>query len=247
MRYGSPARELGDAFIKPWSQFDCYDTPAVVTAEEIAAHEAAHARLLASPETFAQQSPARATLTHENGSAVVTINGQPRPAILYRGTIDPMTAHGRRQITNFAAAGIHLFVVDAYFDLIWRTAGKRDFSAIDEALRAFLTADPDAYLIVMTTFVRPSGGSPAIRPNTCITPRRTSSSRGTMRSIAGGPRWLRTLGEQEAAAVWKDLSGTSRRSRGANASSATIRATASTASGTISAVGRDRCPTRARP
>ncbi len=148
------ARELGDAFIKPWSNFDCYDTSAVVTAEEIAAHKLAHSRLLASPEKFSQERPAQATMTHENGSAVVSINGQKRPAIAYRGAIDPLSDQGRRQIKNFAAAGIHLFVVDAYFDQMWRGPNQYDFVAVDEALRAFLSADPDAYLIVMTN-VRP--------------------------------------------------------------------------------------------
>ncbi len=149
------ARELGDAFIMPWSNFDCYNTSAVVTAEEIAAHKMAHARLLASPETFARQSLARATMTYENGSVVITINGQKRPAVLYRGAIDPMVGQGRRQIKNFAAAGIHLFVPDAYFDRVWLGPDKYDFSAVDEALRAFLSADPDAYLIVMTSLRPP--------------------------------------------------------------------------------------------
>jgi hypothetical protein len=150
-----PARELGDAFIKPWSQFTCYDPAGVVTAEEIAAHKAAHLRMLASPEKFAQERPAQATMTHENGSAVVTIDGQSRPAILYRGVIDPLSDQGRRQIKNFAAAGIHLFVADAYFDQVWRGPDKYDFSTVDEALRAFLSADPDAYLIAMTNLRPP--------------------------------------------------------------------------------------------
>ena len=207
--------------------------------------KAAHARLLGNPEIFARQSPARATITHENGTAVLTINGQPRPAVLYRGTIDPMTPHGRRQITNFAAAGIHLFVVDAYFDLIWRPSGGRDFAAIDSSAAGLFLADPDADLIVITNVRPPEWWLTCIRPNTCITPRPTSFARGTTRSIAGEPRWHRTLCARKPPRCGGTSSGTSRRSRGANASSATIRATASTASGTTLAVGRARCRIRA--
>ena len=76
-----PTRELGDAFIKPWSQFACYDTSAVVTDEELAAHKAALPACSATRRRFARESPARAAIRHENGTAVVTIDGRPRPAI----------------------------------------------------------------------------------------------------------------------------------------------------------------------
>jgi hypothetical protein len=149
------ARELGDAFMKPWSIFDCYDTSAVITAEEIAAHKMAQARLLSVPETLAQESLPRATMTYENGSVVVTINGKKRPAFFFRGAIDPMVGQGRRQIKNFASAGIHLFVPNADIDRIWLGPNKYDFSSVDEELRAFLSADPRAYLIVMTSLRPP--------------------------------------------------------------------------------------------
>lgn len=151
-----PAKELGDAFMQPWIQFPGYDTSAVVTPDERAAHRAAIERLMAKPERFAKEHHARATIEHSQGSVVVTIDGRKRPAVFYRGTVDPFSRHGRRQITNFAAAGVHLFVVYCRAGKLWLGPGKYDFSSLDASLRAFLTADPDAYLIAMIRLIPPN-------------------------------------------------------------------------------------------
>jgi len=150
------ARELGDAFMKPWSIYACYDTSALVTDAEIGAHRAAIEKMLARPESFADEKPARASIGHENGSAVVTVNGRKRPAVFYRATADPFDEHGRRQIANFAAAGIHLHVPRVRIDRVWTGPGKYDFSSADAELRGFLSADPEAYLIVMVRLIPPN-------------------------------------------------------------------------------------------
>ena len=149
--------------------------------EEITAQQAAHARLLASPETFARQLPARAAITQENGSAVVTINGQRRPAILYRGTIDPMSELGRRQIKNFAAAGIHLFVCDASLERTWRGPASTTSRRSTKRLRLLIRRSGRVFACHDRAFARRSGGWPRIPRSTCITPRRTSFARATTR------------------------------------------------------------------
>jgi len=111
---------------------------------------------MAKPERFAKERHARATIEHSQGSVVVTIDGSKRPAVFYRGTVDPFSRRGRRQITNFAAAGVHLFAAYCHAGKLWLGPGKYDFSSLDANLRAFLGADPDAYLIVVVRLIPPN-------------------------------------------------------------------------------------------
>jgi hypothetical protein len=150
------ARELGDAFIKPWSEYAGYSTAAVVTADEAARRQAAIAAMLAPPEELAAERPTQARLVYRNGSPAVVIDGQARPAVFYRGTIDPLTDQGRRQIGNFAAAGVHLFLPGLRLDQFWKGPDDYDFSAVDNELRGFLTADRHAYLIAQVRLIPPN-------------------------------------------------------------------------------------------
>ena len=78
------------------------------------------------------------------------------PPLFYRGTVAPLTDHGRRQIDRFRSAGVHVY--SAYYHLAscWPAPGKYDFGQLDEIVRAYLSVDPEASLILILHLVPPS-------------------------------------------------------------------------------------------
>ncbi len=151
-----PVQIIGDAFMTPWIGIPAFHMPVFYTDEEAAAHARHIESLLAPPNQFADDPPAHAQVKWINDMPAIVINDQPRPVIFYRGTPDPMREHGRRQISIFRDAGIHMFNVYTRMRKCWTGPGEYDFTSVDEELRAYLSVDPDAYLVVMVRLIQPS-------------------------------------------------------------------------------------------
>lgn len=149
------AHVIGPAFSLPWSEFPGYHTAEMVSEEELAEYRRFEASIVAPVEQFADDPPVRAALKHHNGAPAVFINGVPRPAVMYRGTVDPASVHGRRQIANFRDAGIHLQCLYTTLLGCWKAPGEYDFSGIDTLIRSFLSVDPDAYLLLHIRLIMP--------------------------------------------------------------------------------------------
>ena len=150
------AQVVGSAFIAPWYGHASFATAPFITDEERAAYQRHLAGLIAPPEQFEDDPPLRAEMGFVNGSPAVMINGEPRPLVMYRGTVDLTTEHGRRQVTNFRDAGVHLHCAYGQIGSYWTATGEYDFSALDDQIRMYLAADPEAYLIVMVRLIQPS-------------------------------------------------------------------------------------------
>jgi len=149
------ARAVGNAFALPWVEYATFSNAHFVTDEERAAWATARQALMAPPEQFADDPPIEVEATWRNGSAVALINGEPRPLVCYRGTVDLFTEHGRRQVENFRDAGVHLYCTSVHIDRLWRGPNEYDFSALDEQVRMYTKLDPDAYVIMMVRLVQP--------------------------------------------------------------------------------------------
>ncbi len=149
------AKIVGSAFKRPWIGIPSYHMEVFTTEEEAAAYARWRETLLAPAEQFAGEKPARAELKPHNGAPALFINGDPRPVVMYRGTVDPLEEHGRRQIANFRDAGIHVFCGYARIDKCWPAPGEYDFSSVDEQVRAYLSVDPDAHLVLLVRLIPP--------------------------------------------------------------------------------------------
>jgi len=150
------ARAVGSAFARPWRDILSFHTDVFISDAERAAYDRWLDTIIAPPERFADEPSARAELKQFNGAPALFINGSPRPCIMYRGTVDPLSEHGRRQLTNFRDAGVHVFAPYAQIGKLWPEEGKYDFSTLDHLLRAYLSADPNAYLILMIRLIPPN-------------------------------------------------------------------------------------------
>ncbi|MCE5217515.1 beta-galactosidase [bacterium] len=151
----SAAKVIGPAISLPWSEYASYHCTEMLSEQELADYRKFEASIVAPAEQFAKDPPLRAAVKHHNGSAAVFINGVPRPAVMYRGTVAPASVYGRRQISNFSDAGIHLQCVYTTLLSCWRGPGEYDFSALDTLLRSYLSADPDAYLLLHIRLLAP--------------------------------------------------------------------------------------------
>jgi hypothetical protein len=80
-----------------------------IEAEERARYRQWCARLIALPAGLEREPKALARLSYVRGHAALVINGVARPALMYRGVVDPLSAHGRRQIRLFRDAGVHVY------------------------------------------------------------------------------------------------------------------------------------------
>lgn len=149
------AQVIGPAFSLPWTEYPGYHTAEMMSEDELAEYRRFEASIVAPVEQFADDPPARARLKHYNGAPAVLINGVPHPAVMYRGTVDPASVHGRRQIANFRDAGIHLQCLYTTLLGCWKAPGEYDFSGIDTLIRSFLSADPDAYLLLHIRLIMP--------------------------------------------------------------------------------------------
>lgn len=149
-------RVIGSAFMAPWYDHALFNVMPFITPEEAKAYQQYMDTLLAPAEQFANETPARAQIKPYNGVPAFFINGQPRPLVMYRGTVDPFSEFGRRQIAQFRDAGIHGYAPYIALDKCWTGPGKYNWRLIDEQVRAYLSVDPDAYLDILVRLVPPS-------------------------------------------------------------------------------------------
>ncbi len=147
---------VGDAFAPPWFRHPSFDMTPFITAEELDRWRRWHQARIAVPAGLVDEQPARARFVTVNGQRCLDLDGHHRPALIYRGVVDPLTDHGRRQIELFRDAGVHLYC--AYWPLseVWKSDGELSFDYLDEALRAYLSADPQARVMLMMRLVPPT-------------------------------------------------------------------------------------------
>lgn len=150
------AKVIGSAFALPWAEHASFPIAPFITEAEREAQARYVQGLMAPPEQFADDPPLRVRATYVNGSAALMINGEPRPLVMYRGTADLLTKHGRRQIANFRNAGVHLYCPYVQIARCWQGPDEYDFSPLDEQIRMYLAIDSEAYLIIMVRLVQPS-------------------------------------------------------------------------------------------
>jgi len=150
-----PAAIVGNAFAQPWYGHPAFDLEPFLDPDELDRYRKWREHLVALPPGLAAERDAEAKIGYANGRAAIFINGTARPALIYRGTVDPLTAHGRRQISLFRDAGVHVYC--AYWELAqcWPRPGAYDFEALDDCLRAYLSVDPEAYLVLILRLVPP--------------------------------------------------------------------------------------------
>lgn len=150
-----PAGIVGSAFTVPWYGHPAFDMAPFIEPGDQARWDAWRAARVALPPGLADEAPVLAAIGFVKGSAALTLNGAPRPALIYRGTVDPLSTHGRRQIALFRDAGIHVYA--AYLTLAdaWSDAPDR-FTRLDDTVRAYLSVDPDAMLILLLSLVPPN-------------------------------------------------------------------------------------------
>jgi len=146
---------VDSAFGEPWFSHPAFDVRPFLEPGDWERWNAWRAKILAVPESLETEKHARAKFAFLNGSCALVIDGVARPAFIYRGTVDPLSKHGRRQIGLFRDAGVHVYT--AYMPL----AGCRPepgvfrFDRLDDVVRGYLSADPDAYLILILRLVPP--------------------------------------------------------------------------------------------
>ncbi len=195
---------IGSAFVAPWYEHASFPTAVFITDEELASYEQRLEGLMAPPEQFADEPPLEAQVGFVNGSAAVTLNGEARPLVMYRGMVDLMTEHGRRQVENFRDAGVHMYTIHVQIGTSWTGPDEYDFDRLDRQIRMFLEMDPEAYVIVMVRLIQPSWWTSA-HPDEMVgyaTPgelggdERFRAVRGSMASQA----WLEDTG-----AAWRAL------------------------------------------
>lgn len=195
---------VGSAFAAPWYEHGSFPTEPFITDAERVAYAEWRARLMAPPEQFAGDPPIRAEATWINDSAALLINGEARPLVMYRGSIDLGTTTGRRQVEIFREAGVHLFVGYVNLAQCWSAPDRYDFSGLDDQIRMYLAIDPEAYLIVMVRLVQPDWWQ-AAHPDELVgygVPGELGGEE-TFRAVRGSmasKAWLRDTGE-----AWRAL------------------------------------------
>ncbi len=151
-----PAAIVGSAFAAPWYHHTAFDMAPFLSDADRQRWSAWREPLIRLPEGLAAEPAASATLGWLNGTCVLKINGREHPALIYRGTVDPLSVHGRRQIALFRDAGIHVYTAYMPLSSCWLAEGKFDFTPLDDQVRAYLSVDPDAHLILILRLVPPS-------------------------------------------------------------------------------------------
>ncbi|MEN8254651.1 MAG: beta-galactosidase, partial [Verrucomicrobiota bacterium] len=151
-----PASIVGSAFVQPWFQNALFDVQPFLTRADWERRAVRVESLFKLPPGLAEETPVKAGIGWENGSCVLRFNGEAEPAQIYRGTVDPTTEHGRRQIALFRDAGVHTYMAELYLAHCWLAPGKYDFTLLDETVRGYLSVDPDARLILEPRLIPPS-------------------------------------------------------------------------------------------
>lgn len=146
---------VGSAFATPWFRHSSFDLRPFITEADWEKWRAWREPLLKLPEGLEAEPAARARFEYLNGSCALVINDEPRPALVYRGTVDPLTSHGRRQIGLFRDAGVHVYAAYMPLAQFWTAPGEFDFEALDDTVRAYLSADPEAYIMLHLRLVPP--------------------------------------------------------------------------------------------
>ena len=146
---------VGSAFSAPWFRHAAFDLRPFLEEADWRRWEAWRGPLLALPEGLEAEQPATARFEYVNGSCALVIDGEARPAFIYRGTVDPLSAHGRRQIGLFRDAGVHVYTAYLPLSPMWESPEAFNFELIDDTVRAYLSADPEAYLILILRLVPP--------------------------------------------------------------------------------------------
>ncbi|MCK5802214.1 MAG: beta-galactosidase [Lentisphaeria bacterium] len=152
----SPVRVVGDAFARPWIDIPSFHMPVFYTKKEAAAKARQHEKLLAPAKQFTDLPATDARLGWVNDMPAFVINGQPQPVVFYRGILDPLREHGRRQIANFRDADVHMFCVYARLRKCWPAPDEYDFSSVDEQIRAYLAIDPNAWIVLLVRIIPPN-------------------------------------------------------------------------------------------
>jgi hypothetical protein len=190
------AKIAGNAFSQPWSGITAFQTDMFLSEEEAAAHTQRQESFMASTRSLSEESKAAAALKPYNGAPALFINGQPRPAVMYRATIDPFQEHGRRQIANFRDAGIHVFCPFLRIEKCWPRPGEYDFSPVDRQIRAYLSVDPEAHVILLISLTPPEWWMEA-HPDEWV-------HYATSDDLQGGDEMSRARRASPASAVWRE-------------------------------------------
>ena len=151
----SAARVVGSAFASPWYLHPAFNMAPFITPAEQQAHGQWREDLLRLLPGLAAEEKATVHLGQVGGHAVLQIGAKSVPPLCYRGEVDPLTDHGRRQIERFRGAGVHVYSAYYHLGSCWPEPGKYDFGQLDEIVRAYLSADPEASLIVFLRLVPP--------------------------------------------------------------------------------------------
>jgi hypothetical protein len=189
-----PARSFGNAFSQPWIGIPAFQMDVFISEEEMVASSLWRELLMAPDKMFADEKRTIAALKYYNGAPALFIDGQPRPVVMYRGTIDPFQDYGRRQIANFCDAGIHVFCPFLRIEKCWLKQDEYDFSYIDEQIRAYLSVDPEAYLILLVSLIPPEWWMQA-HPNEWV-------RYATSDDLQGGSEMSRARRASLASDVW---------------------------------------------
>ncbi len=150
-----PAGIVGSAFSAPWFEHPAFEMAPFIRPDEWKQWNALRTRLLELPAGLGRERPARAEFAFPGGSCALIINGKSRPPLIYRGTVDPLSSHGRRQIALFRDAGVHVYTAYLPLATCWTGPGKYRFDALDDRVRGYLSVDPAAYIILILRLVPP--------------------------------------------------------------------------------------------
>ncbi len=146
---------VGNAFAPPWYQHPAFDLSPFVSAADLEHYKVWVSKMISLPPGLDREAKAVARIGYVRGNAALTIDGVARPALMYRGTVDPFTAHGRRQIGLFRDAGVHVYCGYMELGALWPEPGKKDFGKLDDYVRAYLSVDPQAYVVLILRLIPP--------------------------------------------------------------------------------------------
>lgn len=199
------AHEQGDATMPPWYRLPPFDLDPFIGPQEATAVAARHATLTAVPDSVASESIWPAQIGYEAGHPALFIGGQPRPALLYRPVLDPLSEYGRSQIALFRDAGCHVYAVGYDLADAWRDPEKLDFGRLDDVVRAYLSVDPQAQLVLIVSLNPPPwwlAAYPEELTGYATGPADTNEeSHRVPRPSFASPRWWQEMGTAWRAAI----------------------------------------------
>lgn len=150
------ATVVGSALSPPWYRHPAFDMEPFLEGGDRERWEAWRKRVTALPPGLNRERRAHAAFRYVRGSCALVINGTPRPALIYRGTVDPLSVYGRRQIALFRDAGVHVYAADVPLEEFWSQQSAHKPTAVDDLVCGYLSVDPEAYLILLVSLVPPN-------------------------------------------------------------------------------------------